>query len=106
MFRLIHVRAHGHDTRDACGIRLGGSRAGSVHDGVFGRAQKVGRAAQAVEHARTHDAGAVGVRVDVDLDGRVHADDAQATDDLGRVGHLLRAEQEFRVVVLPLGDGM
>lgn len=32
---LVDVRAHGHDTADAVGIRLGGPGRGRVHDGVF-----------------------------------------------------------------------
>lgn len=102
MFRLIDVGAHGHNARDAVRIRLARSRAGRVHDAVLGAAQEVGAAAEAVEHAAAHDAGAVGVGVDVDFDGRVHADDAEAADDLGRVGDLLRAQEELGVVVLPL----
>lgn len=42
--------------------------------------------------------------VDVNLDRRVHADDAKAADDLGRVGDLLGAEEELGMVVLPLGE--
>lgn len=40
--------------------------------------------------------------VNVNLDGGVHANDAQAADDLGRVADLLRAEQELVVVRLPV----
>lgn len=42
--------------------------------------------------------------VDVNFDGRVHADDAKAADDLGRVGDLLGAEEELGMVVLPLEE--
>jgi hypothetical protein len=35
------------------------------------------------------------VGVDVDFDGGVHADAAEATDDLGGVGDLLGAEEEL-----------
>lgn len=102
VLRLVDVRAHGHDARHARGVRLGRPRRRRVHDAVFGRAQEVGRPAQPVQHARAHDARAVGVRVDVHFDGRVHADDAQAADDLGRVGHLLRAQEQLGRVLVPV----
>jgi len=41
------------------------------------------------------------VGVDVDLDWRVHPDHAQASDDLRRVGDLLRAQEQLAGVVLP-----
>lgn len=100
MLRLIDMRAHRHDAAHAMRIRLTGPGARRVHDAVLGAPQEVGRPAQSVQHAAAHDAGAVGVRVDVDLDGRVHADDAQAPDDLGRVRDLLRAEEQFGGVIL------
>jgi hypothetical protein len=106
MLCLIDVSAHWHDAADAMRIRLGGPRARCVHDAVFRTPQKVGAAAEAVQHTAAHDAGAVRVRVDVDFDGRVHADDAEAADDLGRVGDLLRAQEELGVVVLPLWGGL
>ena len=99
---LVDVRAHGHDAADAVRVRLARPRARRVHDAVLGAAQEVGTPAQPVQHPAAHDAGAVGVGVDVDFDGRVHADDAEPADDLGRVGDLLRAEEELGVVVLPL----
>lgn len=102
MLRLVHVRAHGHDAADADRVSLAGPRRRRVHDAVLGGAQEVGGAAQPVQHAAAHHVGAVGVRVDVDLDGRVHADDAQPPDDLGRVGHLLRPQQQLVVVRLPV----
>ena len=40
--------------------------------------------------------------VDVDFDGGVHADAAEATDDLGGVGDLLGAEEELAGVLLPV----
>jgi len=101
MLRLIDMRTHGHDTAHARRIRLARARARRVHDAVLGGAEEVGAATEAVQHAATHDAGAVGVGIDVDFDGRVHADDAEAADDFGRVGDLLRAEEELGVVVFP-----
>ena len=103
VLRLVDVRAHGHDAGDAVGVGFRGAGRRRVHDAVLGGAEEVGGAAEAVEHARPHDAGAVGVGVDVDFDGGVHADDAEAADDLGGVGDLLRAQEELRVVVLPAG---
>lgn len=60
-----------------------------MHDAVLRRAEEVCRAAETVQHTATHNAGAVCMGVDVYFDGRVHADDAQSSDDLRRVGHLL-----------------
>lgn len=80
---LVDVGAHGHDAADAGGVRLGRSTAGRVHDGILCGAEEVGRSTQAVEHARAHHAGAVGVRVDVHLDRRVHTNHAQPSNDLG-----------------------
>ena len=41
------------------------------------------------------------MRVDVDFDRRVHADDAQPPDNFRRVGDLLRAEEEPGRVLVP-----
>ena len=54
-----------------------------MHDTIFCRAQEIGRASETVEHSRSHDAGRVCVGVDVYFDGRVHPDDAEATDYFG-----------------------
>lgn len=102
MLGLVDVRGERHDAADTRRVGLAGPGGRRVHDGVLGVAQEVGGAAQAVEHARAHDAGAVGVGVDVDLDGGVHGDDAQAADDLGRVGDLLRAQQQLGRVAVPV----
>ena len=100
---LVDVRGERNDTADTGGIGLGGTRGRGVHDTVLGVAQEIGGAAEAVEHARAHHAGAVGVRVDVDFDGRVHADAAETTDDLGGVGDLLRAQEDLGRVAVPVG---
>jgi hypothetical protein len=42
------------------------------------------------------------VGVDVDFDGGVHADDAKAADDFGGVGHLLRAQEQFWGICVPV----
>lgn len=42
------------------------------------------------------------MRVDVDFDGRVHANDTEAADDLGTVGDLLRSKQELGCVLVPV----
>ena len=102
MLRLIHMRTHRHNTAHTRGIRLTRSRAWRVHDTVLGTSQEICTATESVQHSRSHHAGAVGVCVDIDFDGRVHADDAETTDNFGRVGHLLRTEEELGVVVLPL----
>lgn len=95
MLRLVDVRTHWDDTADARLVRLGWPCARRVHDAILGASKKVGTTAKSVQHAAAHDASAVGVCVDVDLYGSVHADDTEAADDLGRVGDLLRAEEEL-----------
>ena len=50
-------------------VGFGGARAWCVHDAEFGAAEEVSRTAEAVEHAGAHDAGAVGVGVDVAVMG-------------------------------------
>jgi hypothetical protein len=89
MLRLIDVRAHRHDAAHTMRIRLARPGAGRMHDAVFCTSQKVRTTAQSVQHPATHHASAIGVRVDIDFNGRVHADDAETTDNLGRVGDLL-----------------
>lgn len=98
---LVHMRRHRHNAADANRIGLAGTRAGRVHDTVLRRAQKVRATSQSVEHPAAHDTRAICVGVDVDLDGSVHADDAEATNDLGRIGNLLGAEKQPGRVILP-----
>ncbi len=86
---LVDVRTHRHDTAHAGWVRLARPRARRVHDADFRASQEIRRATESVQHPRSHDAGAVGVRVDVYLDGRIHSNHAQSSDDLRRVGHLL-----------------
>ena len=95
MLRLVNVRAHWHNAADASRVCLGRSSAGRVHDGILSGTQEISRATQTVQHARAHDAGAVGVGIDVDFDGCVHTNHAQTADDLGGVGDLLRSEEEL-----------
>jgi ferredoxin len=102
VFRLIDVCAHGHDAGHACGIGLCGTRRGSVHDGVFRGPQEIRTASEAVEHAAAHDACRIRVCVDVDFDGRVHTDNTEAADNLGAVTDLLRAQEEFGRVLIPV----
>lgn len=71
-----------------------------MHDGVLRAAQEVGGTTETVEHTAAHDASAVGMGVDIDLDGGVHADHTQTLDDLGRVGDSLGAEEQLRRVAL------
>lgn len=91
VFRLVDMRAHGHDTRKAMRVCLRGPRRGRVHDAVFRGAEEIRGAAEAVEHSGAHDTSTVGVRIDVYLDGGVHADNAETADDFGVVGDLLGA---------------
>ena len=102
VLRLVDVRAHGHDAGHAVLVGLRRPRRRRVHNAVLGGPQEVGRSAETVQHPAAHHVRAVGVRVDVHLDGSVHADDAQPADDLGRVGHLLRPQQKLVVVRLPV----
>ena len=99
---LVDVCAHGDDAADSVGVGLAGSGRRGVHDAVLGVAEEIGRTAETVEHAAAHHAGRVGVGVDIDLDGRVHANDTETTDDLGRVADLLGAEEKLVIVVLPV----
>ncbi|MPM32678.1 hypothetical protein SDC9_79243 [bioreactor metagenome] len=93
---VIDVRAHGHDAADLAVLGDGG-RHEEVQEGVAG---KVARTADAVHHARAHHVGGVDVAVDVGLDHRVHADDAQAAHHFGVVADLLRAQHDAVAVVV------
>jgi len=79
---LVDVCAHGDNAGDTSGVCLGRTSGGSVHDGVLGVAKEIGGSAETVQHAATHHASTVGVGVDVDFNGSVHADNAQSLDDL------------------------
>jgi hypothetical protein len=102
MLRLVYMARKRHYTRDACRIGRGGARGRRVHDAELRVAQEVRGAADPVEHARAQGVGRVGVRVDVHLERRVHGDDPEAPDELGRVGDLLRAQEQSVFVVLPV----
>jgi hypothetical protein len=99
---LVDVRAHGHYAGHARGICFRRARRRRVHYAVFCAAQKVCGAAEAVEHAAAHYAGRVCVGVDVDFDGGVHTNDAETSYDFGRVGDLLRAEEQLGCVAVPV----
>jgi hypothetical protein len=73
-----------------------------VHDGVFGTPQEIRTSSKTIEHAAAHNTGGVCVRVDVDFDGGVHANDTETTDDLGAVTDLLGAQEEFGRVLVPV----
>lgn len=64
--------------------------------------QKVRRPSETVQHPASGDVGRVRVRVDVDFNGGVHADDSQSADDLRVVGDGLRAQDELVVVAVPV----
>ena len=89
MLRLIDVRAHRHDAAHTMRVGLARPGAWRMHDAVFGTSQKVRTTAQSVQHPAAHHAGAVGMRIDIDFNGRIHADDAEAADNFRRVGDLL-----------------
>ena len=91
VFAVIHVAHERHDGADLSAFR--GGRAGE--DGKERVPRKIARAADAVHHAPAQHMGAVHVAGDVDLDGGVDGDDAQAPHDFGAVADLLRPEHEF-----------
>src|SRR5690242_84250 len=108
----------GYDAGYAGRVGLRWACGGGVHDGVLGGAEEVSRATKTVQDARTHDAGGVGVGVDINFDGCVHAivelamrfyvdysadipNNTKTADNLRRVRHLLRTEQKLWYVVLP-----
>ena len=99
---LVNVCAERHNTADTGGINLARAGTRSVHDAVLRAAEEIGGATKTVQHAGTHDTGAVGMSINIDFNGSVHADAAQATDDLGGVGHLLRAEEKLAGIALPV----
>jgi hypothetical protein len=101
MFRLVNVRAHGHNAGYTRGVGLRGARGRRVHDGVLCASQEICGAAETVEHAGAHDAGGVCVRVDVHFNRRVHSDNTEAADNLGAVGDGLRAEKQLGRIIVP-----
>lgn len=102
MLSVVNVRGHRDDARDSGRIRLGRPRRGRVHDRDGCVAEEVAGAAEAVKHLGAERVGAVGMGVAVNLDWGVHRNDAEPADDLGRVGNLLRAQQQPVLVVCPV----
>ena len=96
VLRLVNMRAEWHDGRDLAA--LGHRR--RVEDGQVGVAREVAAAADAVDHVRARDVRRVNIAVDVDFDGRVHRNDAEAADDLRAVRDLLRAQDHVLLVLL------
>ena len=72
-----------------------------MHNRVLGRTQEICRASETVEHAAAHDAGRVGVCVNIHLYRRVHANDTKTSDNLRAVGYLLGAQQKLGCILLP-----
>src|SRR5215831_11047569 len=64
---------------------------------------EVARAADAVLDARAHHVCRVDVAVDVAYDHGVHGDHAQAADQLGVVGNLLRPQHDAFAIALHVG---
>ena len=87
---MIDVGGHGDDGGDGAGSGEGTAE----EDGEEGIADEVAGAADAVEHAGAAEVGGVGVSVEVDFEGGVDGDDAEAADDAGVVGDFLGAEAE------------
>lgn len=73
-----------------------------MHDAVLAAPQEVGRASETVEHTTAHDVRAVGVGVEVHFDGSVHAYTPQPPNNLRRIRDLLRAQEEFGCVAVPV----
>jgi hypothetical protein len=97
---LVDMCAHGNDAGDTGRVGLRGTGGRGVHDRVLGVAEEVGGSTETVKHTAAHHASAVGVGVDVDLNGGVHADNSQSLDNLGGVRDGLWAEEELRRVTL------
>lgn len=72
-----------------------------MHNRVLSRAQEICRASKTVEHAAAHNAGRVGVCVNIHLYRCVHTNDTKTSDNLRAVGYLLGAEQKLRRILLP-----
>lgn len=85
--------AHWYNAGDASGVGLGGACRRRVHDRVLCGTEEIGGATETIEHSGSHDAGAVGMGVDVHFDGGIHSDDTEAADDLRGVGNLLGAKE-------------
>ena len=96
MASVINVRAERNDRRDLAALCLGGRE----ENGDVGVACKVAAAADAVHHLRSHDMGGVDISVDIDLDCRVHRDDAETADNLRIIRDLLRTEHHDLLVLL------
>jgi hypothetical protein len=77
-------------------------RGGTDEHGQERGARKVGRAADAVHHVFAQHVGAVDVAAQIHLDGGVDGDGAQAADDFGIVGDLLRPQQQPVAEELPI----
>ena len=93
---VVNVRAERNDGRDLAALCLGLR----VEDRDVGVACKVAAAADAVHHLRARDVRRVDVAVDVNLDRRVHRNDAETADDLGVVRDLLRTEHHDLLVLV------
>ena len=93
---VVVVADHRDDRRDVAA--LGHRRADE--DRVARVAREVARTADAVHHPGAHHVGRVDVAVDVGLDHAVAGDHELASDHLGMVRHVLRAQDDLAVVVL------
>lgn len=101
MLRLINMRAHGHDATHSSRIRLARPRAGRMHNAILRRPQEIRTSTQPVQHPTPHHARAIRMRINIDLDRRVHPNDAQPSNNLGRIAHLLRAQNQLRRIGFP-----
>lgn len=99
---LVDVGGEGDNARDTEGIGLGGSSGGSVHDGELSVSEEITGASQTMQHLGAVDTSGVGVGVDVNLDGGVHGDDTESSDDLGVVGHNLGSQQQLLGELVPV----
>ena len=97
---VVDVADHRHHAGD--GAALGDGLADE--DRQVRIAGEIARAADAVHHPGAADVGRVDVAVQVELQRRVDADDAQAADYLRVVGDFLRAQHQLVLVLLQVAE--
>jgi len=99
---LINVSAHGNNARDSVRISLGWASGWGMHDGELGVSQEISGSSKTIQHSGSHNTGRVGMGIDINLDGCVHADNTETSDNLGRVGNNLGTKQKLVVVAVPV----
>ncbi|MNC19276.1 hypothetical protein D3C75_672050 [compost metagenome] len=100
MFGVVNMADHRHHAGDRTAL---GDRLGHEH-GQVRVAREVARATDAVHHPGAADVSGVDVAVDVELQRRVDADDAEAAHDFRVVGDFLRAQDQLVLVTLQVAE--